>query len=103
MDTGEDTPKIKANEVIPLSSVKEKSISRVHINLTTPGLTKELLERLKSILLGERGQCPVFLHMIIPNRSETVISLPDEFNVTPSDTMAKEVEEVFGYHIVRFE
>jgi len=103
LDTGEDTPKIKANEVIPISRVKEKSISRVHINLTTPGLTKELLERLKSIFLAKRGQCPVFLHMIIPNRSETVISLPDEFNVTPSDTMAKEVEEVFGYHIVRFE
>ncbi len=103
LDTGEDTAKIKANEVVSLTRIKEKSISRVHIDLTTPGLTKELLERLKSILLAERGQCPVFLHMIIPNRSETVISLPDEFNVTPSDTMAKEVEEVFGYHIVRFE
>jgi len=103
LDTGEDTHKIKANEVISFSKIKEKSISGVHINLTTPGLTKELLERLKSILLAERGRCPVFLHMIIPNRSETVISLPDQFNVAPSDDMAKEVEEVFGYHIVRFE
>ncbi|MFQ6079314.1 MAG: hypothetical protein ACE5NJ_09300, partial [Thermodesulfobacteriota bacterium] len=93
----------KAHEVTPLSRIREKSISRVHIDLTTPGLTRELLERLKSLLLTERGQCPVFLHMIIPNRSETVISLPDEFNVAPSDTMAKEVEEIFGYHIVRFE
>jgi DNA polymerase-3 subunit alpha len=53
--------------------------------------------------LEERGQCRVFLHIIIPNRSETVISLPDHFSVTPSDTMAREVEEVFGYQIVRFE
>jgi DNA polymerase-3 subunit alpha len=103
LDTGEDTPKIKANEVIPFSKIKERSFSRVHIKLTTPGLTGELLERLKSILLGERGRCRVFLHIIIPNRSETVISLPDQFNVAPSDTMAREVEEVFGYHIVRFE
>jgi DNA polymerase-3 subunit alpha len=103
LDTGEDASKIKANDVIPFSKIKEKSISRVHINLTTPGLTSELLERLKAVLLAKRGGCPVFLHMIIPNRSETVISLPDEFNVAPSDTMAKEVEEVFGYNIVRFE
>jgi DNA polymerase-3 subunit alpha len=103
LDTGEDMPKIKAGEVMPLSKIKEKSISRVHIKLTTPGLTRELLERLKSILLEERGQCRVFLHIIIPNRSETVISLPDHFSVTPSDTMAREVEEVFGYQIVRFE
>jgi len=103
LDKGEDNPKIKANEVIPLSTIKERSISGVHIRLTTPGLTRELLERLKSILLGKKGLCRVFLHIVIPNRSETVISLPDQFNVAPSDDMAREVEEVFGYNIVRFE
>jgi len=41
--------------------------------------------------------------MIIPNRSETVISLPEQFNVAPSDSIAKRVEEIFGHHIVRFE
>ncbi len=103
LDRGEDAPKIKATEVMPLSRIKEGSFSRVHINLTTPGLTGDLLERLKSILLGESGRCRVFLHMIIPNRSETVISLPEQFNVAPSDSVAKRVEEIFGHHIVRFE
>ncbi len=102
-DMGEDNPKIKANEVMPLSEIKERSISGVHIRLTTPGLTKEHLERLKSILLGKRGRCRVFLHIVIPNCSETVISLPDQINVVPSNEMAREVEEVFGYNIVRFE
>jgi DNA polymerase-3 subunit alpha len=102
LDVGEDSPKIKANDVIPLSKIKEKSISGVHIRLSTPGLTRELLEKLKSILQKRKGACPVFLHMVIPNRSETVISLSDRFNVAPSDDMAREVEEVFGYNIVRF-
>ncbi len=103
LDMGEDNPKIKANDVIPLSKIKEKSVSGVHIMLSTPGLTGDLLERLKSILLRKKGLCPVFLHLVIPNRSETIISLPDNFNVTPSEDMATEVEEVFGYNIVRFE
>jgi DNA polymerase-3 subunit alpha len=103
LDVGEENFKIKANEVIPLSKIKEKSISRVHIKLTTPGLTKELLERLKSILLGKRGRCRVFLHIVIPNRSETIISLPEQVNVAPSHEMTREVEEVFGYNIIRFE
>jgi len=103
LDRGEETPKIKAAKLMPLSRIKEESFSRVHINLTTPGLTSDLLERLKSILLGERGRCRVFLHMIIPNRSETVISLSEQFNVAPSDNIAKRVEEIFGHHIVQFE
>jgi DNA polymerase-3 subunit alpha len=103
LDVGEENSKIKASDVKPLSKIKESSISGVHIRLTTPGLTRELLERLKSILSGKRGLCPVFLHIVIPNRSETVISLPDQFNVAPSDDMAREVEEAFGYNIVRFE
>jgi len=103
LDVGEESPKIKASDVMPLSKIKESSISGVHIRLTTPGLTRELLERLKSILSGRRGLCPVFLHIVIPNCSETVISLPAQFNVAPSDDMAREVEEVFGYNIVRFE
>jgi len=32
-----------------------------------------------------------------------VISLPNQFNVAPSNDMTREVEEVFGYNIVRFE
>ncbi len=103
LDMGEESFKIKANEVIPLSKIKEKSFSRIHIRLTTPGLTKELLEKLKSILLRKKGQCRVFLHIVIPNRSETVISLPEQINVAPSDEMTREVEEVFGYNIVQFE
>jgi DNA polymerase-3 subunit alpha len=103
LDVGEENPKIKASDVMPLSKIKEKSISGVHIRLTTPGLTRELLERLKSILSGRKGVCPVFLHIVIPNRSETVISLSDQFNVAPSDDMAREVEGAFGYNIVRFE
>jgi DNA polymerase-3 subunit alpha len=103
LDVGEENPKIKASDVMPLSKIKESSISGVHIRLTTPGLTRELLERLKSILSGRRGLCPVFLHIVIPNSSETVISLPDQFNVAPSDDMTREVEEAFGYNTVRFE
>jgi DNA polymerase-3 subunit alpha len=103
LDKGEDTPKIKATGVMPLSKIREGSFSRVHINLTTPGLTGDLLERLKSLLLRERGRCRVFLHMVIPNCSETVISLPEQFNVAPSDSITRQVEEIFGTHIVRFE
>ncbi len=101
-DVGEDSVKVIASEIIPLKDVRENLTKSVHFRITTPGLEKEQLHKLKEIVEGHRGNCEAFIHVVIPNRSETVISLPEEIRVKPCDGLLVDVEKVFGYNVVSF-
>jgi len=103
VDAGEDACKILVNEVLSLKDVQEHMTRLVHFRLTTPGLDDQQLRSLKEIMTRYRGECEALIHLVVPNRSETVISLPEELRLQASDELMDDVERLFGYNVVTFE
>ncbi len=103
LDIGEEACKLLVNEVLILKDVQEKLTKLIHFRLTTPGLDESQLRALKSIMTRYRGECEPMIHLVIPNRSETVILLPDSLRLQASDEMMDDVEKLFGYNVVTFE
>jgi DNA polymerase III subunit alpha len=93
----EENVKIIAKEIVPISEAKEKPTVNVHFTVETSSASRERLERLKDILLNHRGNSRAFLHVVVPDRSETIISLGEDFRLNPSELLVREVEELFGY------
>ncbi len=100
LDKVEENIKILASEIIPLSQGKEILTKSIHFTLSVPELTNDKLNGLKEILQIYKGNCRGYLHLIIPNQSETIISLPDDFKVNPSDLLRERVQELFGANII---
>ena len=48
------------------------------------------------------GKCPVYLHVLKPDRFEAVLPLPDELKVPPSDDVLTELEKIFGRSVASF-
>ncbi|MBW1972843.1 MAG: DNA polymerase III subunit alpha, partial [Deltaproteobacteria bacterium] len=104
MINGEDERlKIKAQEIIPIEKIKERFVEKVHFMLQIPGLNSEYLNKFKDILIKNKGNTPSFVHMILPDKFEAIISLSENFNVSPNEKLIKELENLFGYNIVMFE
>ncbi|MCK4509672.1 MAG: DNA polymerase III subunit alpha, partial [Desulfuromonadales bacterium] len=103
VDVGEDACKILVNEVLALKDVQQRMTKLVHFRLTSPGLEDRQLRSLKEIMARYRGECGALIHLVVPNRSETVISLPDTLRLQASDEMMDDVERLFGYNVVTFE
>jgi DNA polymerase-3 subunit alpha len=103
VDVGEDACKILVNEVLALKDVQSRMTKLVHFRLTTPGLDDRQLRSLKEIMTRYRGECEALIHLVVPNRSETVISLQDGLRLQASDEMMDDVEKLFGYNVVTFE
>lgn len=101
LDTEQESPKVKAGEVLPLSRCHEVSVSKVHFTLRSPGIGREQLADLKRILLENRGKTTAVLHLIVPNQGETIIRLP--IKVDPSPALLESVEAAFGYPVAHFE
>ena len=103
LDVGEEACKILATEISLLRDVKETLAKLVHIRLTTPGLDELQMRQLKGIVQRYRGHCDVQLHITIPNRSETVINLPDQLRMAATDEAMADAEKLFGYTVMNFE
>ncbi len=103
VDVGEDACKILVNEVLALKDVQQRMTKLVHFRLTSPGLDDRQLRSLKEIMTRYRGECEALIHLVVPNRSETVILLPDTLRLQASDEMMDDVEKLFGYNVVTFE
>ncbi|SEA06988.1 DNA polymerase III, alpha subunit [Desulfuromusa kysingii] len=103
LDVGEEACKVLATEVALLRDVKQAMAKRVHIRLTTPGLDEMQMRQLKGIVQRYRGDCEVKLHIVIPNRSETVIALPDKLKMAATDEALADVNALFEYNVMNYE
>lgn len=103
VDLGEESNKLMVNKVQILGEVQASQTRRVHFRLSTPGLDESQLRQLREVVERHRGECQVLLHMVIPNRSETTLSFPQNLKVAASDQMMDDAEKLFGYNIVTFE
>jgi DNA polymerase-3 subunit alpha len=81
----------------PLSEQRMAKTTRVDIHLNADHVTGDQIDELKTILAhATRGGCQAVLRLRIPQRSETVIALPDAWDVSPTEDLITKLERLFG-------
>ena len=93
----EKSVSIIADKIIPVDMVETLWTASIHININTDLVTQEKLVRLKKILLNYKGTCKAFLHVIEPEKTDTVIALPNTFKIAPGENIKREVNSFLGY------
>jgi len=91
-----DKPKIIADSIMPLEEAPVKLCSALHLKINSFAADDKDLETLRDMLKRHPGNCPVFLHVVIPGRSETILALPDNLKVSPSMELIKGFDKIFG-------
>ena len=93
-----ESPKILAQEICRIQDASRKFSKGMRIKISTRGTDPHQIKDLKAILLRHKGPLPVKLHIVIPNRTETVINL-SSVACEPSDSLLDEMNNAFGYQI----
>ncbi len=96
----EKTIKIIADSIVPVEKAEEIWTASIHMTIEPGRTDNESLEKLKEILLRYRGNCKGYLHVVIPEKTETVIELPDDWRLSASVNLTREVNALLGYHAV---
>lgn len=103
LEVGEERCQVIADEVSALLAAREKSAKEVHFALPAEFVSEDHLRRLRQTLTRHRGPCNAFLHLLLPNRTETVIALPAELKVAPTERMVEDVERLLGDGVTSFQ
>jgi len=102
-DVDEERAKVIANDIISISEVTTRLTKTVHFKLSTGENTSKHLQTLKSVISRFKGDCKTFIHMTIPDQTETVMELPSDLRVSPSVQLVAAVEKIFGHNVTYFE
>jgi DNA polymerase-3 subunit alpha len=102
LEVGEERCQVIAEEISMLLEAREKAAKEVHFALQAERVNAEHLRTLRQTLTQHRGSCNAFLHLLLPDRTETVIALPPELKVAPTEGMVEEVERLFGNGVTSF-
>lgn len=98
----EEEPKIAANEIVSLDSVRMKYTKAVSIELIMAGLEKHILDNLKKVLSRYPGRVPVYLTFKKPDGSYVTLSIGKTFSVEPHEGLVRDIEKIFGRDVVTF-
>jgi hypothetical protein len=101
LEAGDDTPKILASEIKPLSSLNETLSREVAISLKTP--SRMMFEAVADVLLRHRGDRRVRLDVEIRDlpRAMRVRAELAAVQVRPSEQLVADLERVCGVGAVK--
>ena len=85
-----DTPKVLVRDVLALERAEERLSARLRLRVLAAEATRDRLLALRGLLEGHPGECAVALHVVIPDQSETVLSLSGLRGVRPDEPFLRE-------------
>jgi DNA polymerase-3 subunit alpha len=96
----EKSSKILADTVVSIDKAEETWTTSVHLKLDITGLNKQSLQKLCEILKQHKGSCSAYLHLVMPQRTDTSIALHDSLRVKAGPDLTEAVNEFLGYNAV---
>jgi DNA polymerase-3 subunit alpha len=93
----ENSVKILADTLIPMDKAEETWSTSIHFNLDITRTDKALLEQLKGIFSRYPGSCRGYVHLLDPEKTETIIALSDATKLKAGSSLIREVNRLLGY------
>ena len=95
MGEGENR-RIHLLEIMPLAEAFQKQAKRVILRIFLPGLEESVFGELKEMLDKSPGECPVLFELETPHSYRMVAQSIDIQSISPSEELAKNIENLLG-------
>jgi len=96
----ENAVKILADTIIPIDKAEETWTAAVHVRLDIHDTERAVLSTLHDIFKRYPGSCNAFVHLNDPEKTETIIALPENLKIKAGAALIREVNGLLGYHAV---
>jgi len=93
----ENSVKVLADRVILMDKAEETWTAQIHFNLDITRTERALLVELLDIFRRHPGSCHAYLHLLNPEKTETIIALPDSMTLKAGSALTQDVNRLLGY------
>ncbi|NQT10401.1 MAG: DNA polymerase III subunit alpha [Desulfobacteraceae bacterium] len=96
----EKSVKILVDSLVHIDKAEETWTTSIHFNLDITKTQKERLVKLYDIVNKHPGLCLAYIHLRDPDKTETIIALPDTMKFKAGSALTREVNRFLGYNAV---
>ncbi|GAJ10377.1 unnamed protein product, partial [marine sediment metagenome] len=91
-----------ASDVVTLADALEKPFSSVHFMIDATKSAGEDIESMKELLQMHKGKYNGYIHLIMADKSETIIYLGSDLKLNISDDIKREADNILGPGTTQF-
>ena len=102
VDVSEERSLIVAANIESAISLRDRTAKEAFVRVDTTKCSEDKLARLRQTLAQHHGECLVKLIVHQAQHSDTIIALPAELRVAPSEQLCNAVEQIFGEPVMSF-
>jgi DNA polymerase-3 subunit alpha len=96
----ENAVKVLADAIIPMEKAEEMWTASIHFNLDVSRTDRSSLMELRDLFKRFPGSCRAVLHLRDPEKTETLIGLPETLTLGAGSALTQEVNQYLGYSAV---
>jgi len=99
-EAGENVVKIRAQDIVALETVKQKSIRSISIPISRDGLTRSSLIKLRDLIFRYPGDCRLMFKINLDGNNESTVAAHNRYSIMPDDNLIQEIESLVGNKVV---
>ena len=100
-EVSDNLVKIRAQEIVALETVEQKSIKSIVIPVSRDGLTRPSLIKLKDLIFRYPGECRLKFRINIDGNKKAIVVAHNRYSVMPEENLIEEIESLVGDKVLR--
>jgi DNA polymerase-3 subunit alpha len=99
-EVGDNVVKIRAQDIVALETVKQKSIRSISIPISQDGLTRASLNKLRDLIFRYPGDCRLMFKINIDGNNESTVVAHNRYSIMPEENLIQEIESLVGDKVI---
>ena len=99
-EVGDNVVKIRAQDIVALETVKQKSIRSISIPISQDGLTRSSLIKLRDLLFRYPGDCKLMFKINLDRNNESMVAAHNRYSIMPEENLIQEIESLVGDKVI---
>jgi len=99
-EVSDNTAKIRAQDIVALETVKQRTINSIVIPVSQGGLNRSSLMKLKDLIFRYPGECQLKFRVNLDDKNKATVATHNRYSIMPEENLIKEIESLVGAKVV---
>jgi len=99
-EVSDNTAKIRAQDIVALETVKQRTINSIVIPVSQGGLNRSSLVKLKDLIFRYPGECQLKFRVKLDDNHKATVATHNRYSIMPEENLIKEIESLIGAKVI---
>jgi len=101
VEAGENVVKVRAQDIVSLETVKQRSVRSIVIPIDRQGLPRASLMQLRDLIFKYPGECQLKFRVALDGDKKAMVTTHNRYSIMPNESLLEEIESLVSAKVIR--